>query len=50
MLWLQSIDKLSLVAIVAILMALFPIIPYPVLVIGGVSGAAFAPVNGTIST
>lgn len=46
--WLQSTDNLSLVTIIAIFMALFPIIPYPV--VGGVIGAAFGPVSGTIIT
>lgn len=48
LIWLQTTNRLSLVTIVAVLMALFPLIPYPF--VGGVIGAAFGPVSGTIIT
>ncbi len=48
--WLQNVGSQSfaLTASVATLLALFPIIPYPI--IGGLIGAAFGPVLGSLIT
>ncbi|WP_281883480.1 TVP38/TMEM64 family protein [Paenibacillus sp. YYML68] len=46
--WLQQSDRLLLVALFATLLALFPIIPYPV--VGSVIGAAFGPMLGGLLT
>ncbi|WP_054710809.1 TVP38/TMEM64 family protein [Bacillus sp. JCM 19041] len=48
--WIQSFGQqyLLLTAIVATALALFPIIPYPI--IGGILGAAFGPVTGSLVT
>jgi len=46
--WLKTTDQYILVIMIAILMALFPIIPYPL--VGGLIGATFGPVSGTIMT
>ena len=46
--WIQQTDSVVVVTLIAMLMALFPIIPYPV--VGGVIGAAFGPVLGGTMT
>ncbi|GMX62775.1 hypothetical protein Elgi_25820 [Paenibacillus elgii] len=46
--WFQSSSDMALVIVAATAMALFPVIPYPV--VGGVIGAAFGPVLGAAIT
>ena len=46
--WIRSTDSIMLMMLMAVVMALFPVIPYPV--VGGVIGAALGPVIGGIVT
>jgi uncharacterized membrane protein YdjX (TVP38/TMEM64 family) len=46
--WIRSTDSIMLMMFMAVIMALFPVIPYPV--VGGVIGAALGPVVGGIVT
>ena len=46
--WIRSTDSIMLIMLVAVAMALFPVIPYPV--VGGVIGAALGPVIGGMVT
>ncbi|WP_372663389.1 TVP38/TMEM64 family protein [Cohnella sp.] len=46
--WFHQSDNIALIALMAVLMALFPVIPYPF--VGGVLGAAFGPVLGGVIT
>lgn len=46
--WIRSTDSMTLIMFMAVILALFPVIPYPV--VGGVIGAALGPVIGGIVT
>ena len=46
--WIRSTDSIALIMFMAVIMALFPVIPYPV--VGGVIGAALGPAIGGIVT
>ncbi len=48
LMWFQASNPIGLVMIMATLMALFPVIPYPI--VGGVIGAAFGPAIGALIT
>ncbi|MDH6672549.1 putative membrane protein YdjX (TVP38/TMEM64 family) [Paenibacillus sp. LBL] len=46
--WIQTTDSMMLIMFMAVIMALFPVIPYPI--VGGVIGAALGPVIGGLIT
>lgn len=46
--WIHQSHNLALIMLIAVVMALFPVIPYPL--VGGVLGAAFGPVLGGVIT
>ncbi|MBH5318637.1 TVP38/TMEM64 family protein [Paenibacillus sp. GSMTC-2017] len=46
--WFQQANSIPLIIIMASIMALFPIIPYPI--VGGVIGAALGPILGAVIT
>jgi uncharacterized membrane protein YdjX (TVP38/TMEM64 family) len=46
--WFQSSNHLLIVIIAATIMALFPVIPYPI--VGGIIGAAYGPLLGGLVT
>lgn len=45
---LRSSNNIALITLMAVLMALFPVIPYPI--VGGLLGAAFGPLLGGVIT
>jgi uncharacterized membrane protein YdjX (TVP38/TMEM64 family) len=46
--WMGDTDRIVIVLLAAVLLSLFPVVPYPVA--GGIIGAAFGPVLGGIVT
>lgn len=46
--WFHQTDNIAFITLMAMLVALFPVIPYPL--VGGVLGAAFGPILGGVIT